>query len=80
MIHNVMQPKCPSSNHKRVHRLYTAKGLSIRKRKRTKHFGARVPLVAALAVNQTWSLDFASDAIRLCPGQDLGRCHGVSNA
>ena len=50
-------------NHKRVYRLYTAEGLSIRKRKKAKRIGVRVPLVAALAVNQTWSMDFVSDAI-----------------
>ena len=50
-------------NHKRVYRPYTAEGLSIRKRKKTKRIGVRVPLVAALAVNQTWSMDFVSDAI-----------------
>jgi putative transposase len=46
-----------------VYRIYTAEGLSIRKRKKTKRIGVRVPLVAALAVNQTWSMDFVSDAI-----------------
>ena len=38
-------------------------GLSIRKRKETERIGVRVPLVAALAVNQTWSMDFVSNAI-----------------
>ena len=32
-------------------------------RKKTKRIGVRVPLVAALAFNQTWSMDFVSDAI-----------------
>ena len=35
-------------------RIYNGEGLSIRKRKKAKRIGARVPLVAALAVNQTW--------------------------
>ena len=63
MIHDVLRPKYPGINHKRVYRLYTAEGLSIRKRKKSKRIGLRVPLVAALTVNQTWSMDFVSDAI-----------------
>ena len=54
MIHDVLRPTYPDINHKRVYRLYTAEGLSIRKRKKTKRVGLRVPLVAALAVNRTW--------------------------
>ena len=63
MIHDVLRPQYPNINHKRVHRIYTAECLSIRKRKKTKRIGIRVPLMAALAVNQTWSMDFVSDAI-----------------
>ncbi len=63
MIHDVLRPQYPGINHKRIYRLYTAEGLSIRKRKKTKRVGVRVPLVTALAVNQTWSMDFVSDAI-----------------
>ena len=63
MIHDALRPKYPNINHKRVYRLYTAEGLSIRRRKKTKRIGERVPLVAALTVNQTWSMDFVSDAI-----------------
>ena len=63
MIHDVLRAQYPNINHKRVYRIYTAEGLSIRKRKKTKRIGVRVPLVAALAVNQTWSMDFVSDAI-----------------
>ena len=72
MIHDVLRPQYPGINHKRVYRIYTAEGLSIRKRKKTKRVGVRVPLVAALAVNQTWSLDFVSDAIAR-PGAVLRR-------
>ena len=63
MIHDVLRPQYPSIYHKRVYRLYTAEVLSIRKRKKTKRIGVRVPLMAALAVNQTWSMDFVSDAV-----------------
>ena len=37
MIHDVLRPKYPGINHKRIYRLYTAEGLFIRKR-----FHARV--------------------------------------
>jgi putative transposase len=63
MIHDVLRPEYPGINHKRVYRLYSQQGLAIRKRKKTKRTGVRVPLVAATAVNQTWSMDFVSDAI-----------------
>jgi len=63
MIHDVLRPQYPGINHKRVYRLYSQEALAIRKRKKTKRVGVRVPLVAALAVNQTWSMDFVSDAI-----------------
>jgi putative transposase len=61
MIHDVLRPQYPGINHKRVYRIYTAEGFSIRKRKKAKRIGVRVPLVAALAINQTWSRDFVSD-------------------
>ena len=63
MIHDVLRPQYPDINHKRVYRIYTAEGLSIRKRKKIKRIGVRVPLVAAITLNQTWSMDFVSDAI-----------------
>ena len=52
MIHDVLRPQYPGINHKRIYRIYTAQGLSIRKRKRALRIGVRVPLVAALALNQ----------------------------
>ncbi len=36
MIHDVLRPQYPGINHKRVYRIYTAEGLSIRKRKKAK--------------------------------------------
>jgi len=63
MIHDVLRPQYPDINHKRVYRIYIAAGLSIRKRKKAKRIGVRVPLVAAMAINQTWSMDFVSDAV-----------------
>ncbi len=35
------------------------------KRNKSKRIGVRVPLVAALALNQTWSMDFVSDALAM---------------
>ena len=49
-----LRPQYPGINHRRVYRIYTAEGPSIRKRKKIKRVGVRVPLMAALAVNQTW--------------------------
>ncbi len=50
-------------NHKRVHRIYRAAGLALR-RKRRKHC-VRVgrPLVQRTAANQDWALDFVHDAV-----------------
>ncbi len=50
-------------NHKRVHRIYRAAGLALR-RKRRKHC-VRVgrPLVQRTAANQEWALDFVHDAV-----------------
>ena len=63
MIHDVLRTQYPNINHKRIYRLYSQESLAISKRKKTKRIGVRVPLVAAVAVNQTWSMDFVSDAI-----------------
>ena len=49
-----LRPQYPGINHKRVYRIHTAEGPSIMKRKKIKRVGVRLPIVAALAVNQTW--------------------------
>jgi putative transposase len=67
MIHAALRPAYPGINPKRVYRLYRQEGLAIGKRKKCKRVGVRVPLVAASALNQTWSMDFVSDAIAM-PG------------
>jgi putative transposase len=51
------------ANHKRVWRLYKELGLQVRKRRKKKSGNTRVPLVAAAHANQTWSMDFVSDAL-----------------
>ena len=76
MIHDVLRPQYPNINHKRVYRIYTAEGLSIRKRKKTKRVSVRVPLVAALAVNQTWEA-WTSSAM---PFAGLAPSPGASSA
>lgn len=50
-------------NHKKLRRLYAEERLQVRRcggRKRA--FGLRAPIALPDAVNQRWSLDFASDA------------------
>jgi putative transposase len=50
-------------NHKRVHRIYRAAGLALRRKRRKHCLRAGQPLVQATAANQEWGLDFAHDAV-----------------
>lgn len=51
-------------NAKRIYRLYTEDGLTVRTKHRTKAAGrARVPQTVATAPNQRWSMDFMSDRV-----------------
>lgn len=54
-----------ADNHKRVHRLYAADGLSLRLLRPRRHRTAqrRAALPATNAANQVWSMDFVSDAL-----------------
>ena len=63
-IHDLVRPAFPAVNHKKIYRLYTEAGLTVRKRKKAKRpIGARQPLAAARAANQVWSMDFVSDSL-----------------
>jgi putative transposase len=63
-VHDMLRSEFPGINHKKVFRLYRAQGLAVRKRNKGKKYrGERTPLVAAVSVNQTWSLDFVSDSL-----------------
>jgi putative transposase len=63
-IHVLLRREGWTINHKRTHRLYREAGLQVRKRarKRILH-GERSPLVAARRPNESWSMDFVSDAL-----------------
>lgn len=55
-------------NHKRVSRVYSELGLSLRLKRRQKRSAAvRVPMALASRPNQVWSMDFVHD--RLAPGR-----------
>jgi putative transposase len=51
-------------NHKKLRRLYAEERLQVRRRGgRKRALGTRAPMTLPQAVNQRWSLDFASDAL-----------------
>jgi len=62
-LHVLLRRDGDAVNHKRVHRVYRAAGLAIRRKKR-KHC-ARVgqPLTPRTAPNQEWALDFVADRV-----------------
>lgn len=63
-IHDLLRPKFPNVNHKRVYRIYSAANLAVKKRKKAKRPASeRVPLQIAQAVNEVWSMDFVSDSL-----------------
>ena len=50
-------------NHKRVHRLYRAEGLALRRKQRKRIASVpRLVRVAPTRPNERWSMDFVSDA------------------
>jgi putative transposase len=63
-IHDLLRPRFPGVNHKRVYRLYTEAKLAVRKRRKAKQRASeRVPLQPARRVNEVWSMDFVSDSL-----------------
>lgn len=64
MMASRLREKGYSWNHKRVHRVYKALGLHL-KRKSKQRLPARIKqaLQVPLAPNETWSMDFMSDAL-----------------
>jgi putative transposase len=51
-------------NHKRVHRVYRAAGLQVRRRRRKRLTrGERVPLLPASGPRDRWSMDFTTDTL-----------------
>jgi putative transposase len=62
MIHLQLRQVGDGANHKRVHRLYVAERLQIRRRRRKKvPVGDRQPLIKPTVPNEVWSADFVFD-------------------
>jgi putative transposase len=63
-VHDLLREDFPGVNHKRVYRIYSEKGLAVRRRKKVKRPAAeRMPLQKAQAINEVWSMDFVSDSL-----------------
>ncbi|CAM3768233.1 putative transposase [Kerstersia gyiorum] len=63
-IHVLLRREGWHSNHKRVWRLYSQAGLSVRQRKRKRIAATeRVVRPAATGPNQSWSMDFVADGL-----------------
>jgi putative transposase len=58
----LLERKGMHMNHKKLYRLYSEEGLSVKRRRgRKRARGSRAPMPQATAPNQRWSLDFLSD-------------------
>ena len=64
-IHVLLQREGWQINHKRVYRIYCEEGLNLRVKSKWKRPGAalRIARQQATGVNDTWSMDFAADAL-----------------
>ncbi|WP_150627693.1 IS3 family transposase [Pandoraea captiosa] len=63
-IHVLLQREGWLANHKRIWRLYSKAGLSVRKRRRKRIAAVeRTPLPLPTDPNQSWSMDFVSDGL-----------------
>jgi putative transposase len=61
-LHVLLQREGHRINHKLVYRLYREEGLLVRRRRRKRVAGPRVPLPAPSAPNERWGMDFITDA------------------
>ena len=63
-LHILLEREGLAVNHKRVHRIYQAAGLQVRRRRR-KHLtrAERVPLPAPSRPGERWSMDFTTDTM-----------------
>ena len=66
MIHQIVRRERLVENHKRTERIYKEEALTIRKRKRRRHktSAIRIERSKPTAPNQSWSMDFMSDALQ----------------
>ena len=72
MIHLKLRQAGERVNHKRVHRLYVAERLQIRRRRRKKvPVADRQPLIKPTAPNEVWSADFVFDRTAGGPGVEV---------
>jgi len=64
-IHILLRREGWEINHKRVYRLYCEEGLHLRRKRPRRHVSAahREPREIASRVNESWSMDFVSDAL-----------------
>jgi putative transposase len=62
-LHMLLRRSGEMVNHKRVHRIYRAAGLALRRRKRKHCVRQSAPLRHHTAANQEWALDFVHDAL-----------------
>lgn len=63
-LHTLIAREGVVANHKRVHRVYKAAGLQVRRRRRKRLTrGERVPLPAPSGPGERWSMDFMADTL-----------------
>ncbi len=64
-IHVMLRREGREINHKRVYPLYREEGLNLRAKRPKRRVSAahRVKLLAALGVNESWSMDFVTDSL-----------------
>jgi len=63
MLHGFLKAEGLVVNRKRTYRLYSGLGMRVRTKKRKKLTRPRIPLPAATAPNERWSMDFVHDQL-----------------